>query len=55
MARVFPISLVHTPGVLEMLVAVILVGEHLPASLTREPLTGWTTHGKIGINHGVLT
>ena len=45
MTRVFPIALVNTPGVLEVLVTIVPVGEHLPAPLTREALTGWTTKG----------
>jgi hypothetical protein len=38
MTRKLAVALVHTPRVLEMLVAVVLVGEHLPAPVTRVPV-----------------
>lgn len=39
-ARKFPVPLVHTAGVLEVLVPVVLVGEDLPAPLALEALPG---------------
>ena len=38
MTRVLAVSLVHTARVLEVFVAVVLVGEHLAAPLTRVAL-----------------
>ena len=39
-ARELAVALVHAAGVLEVLVAVVLVGEHLPAAVTPEALPG---------------
>ena len=39
-ARELPVALVHAARVLEVLVPVILVGEHLPAAVTLEALPG---------------
>lgn len=39
----FPVALVHAARVLEVLVTVVAVGEHLPAALALEALPGACT------------